>query len=211
VDAGTLYLRFFLGAKPFRSSELDSLAERMSVSSLLSVNAGERYFLTRAKNAVAICVGSKILFGERYYSSLTEGQRLAVAAHEFGHVLGDAAERRKRLAVPVVAVSTLTALAVFLGTGSAIALMCATALGFVTAAVARSSLGSEHYIKHEISCDRLATSFVDEGALVEAIHVAESLRGARPRRIASVWKRVGTSPSTKLRVDAIMSRKGRPS
>jgi len=210
MDAGTLYLRFFLGAKAFRSSELDSLAERMSVSDHLSANAGERYFLTKAKNAAALSVGSKILFGERYYSSLTDGQRLALAAHEFGHVLGDGGERRKRVAVPLVAVSMLMSLTVFLGTGSAIALMCATALAFVAAAVARSTLGSAHYLKHEMSCDRLATSFVDEEALVKAIHVAESLRGSTPRRLSSVWKRVGTSPSTKLRVDAILSRKGAP-
>ena len=210
MDAGTLYLRFFMGAKPFRSAELDLLAERMSVSGHLSADPGERYFLTKAKNAAALCVGSKILFGERYYSSLTEGQRLAVAAHEFGHVLGDGAVRRKRLAVPFVAVSTLMALAVFLGTGSAVALVCATAIGLVTASVARSSSGSEHYLRHEMSCDRLATSFVDEKALVGAIRVAESLRGSRPRRIATLWKRVGASPHTKLRVEAILSRKGSP-
>jgi Zn-dependent protease with chaperone function len=206
VDAGTLYLRFFLGARAFRSSELDSLAERMNVSGILKGDAGERYFLTKT-NAAAICVGGKILFGEGYYSRLTEGQRLAVAAHEFGHVLGDDSEMRKRLLAPAAAVSMLLALAVSLGTGSIVALACAAALGIATAAALWSSLDSERYLRHEMSCDRLAASFVDKEALVEAIQAAESLRGARKGRIASVWKRVGASPSN-LRVEAILSGKG---
>jgi hypothetical protein len=110
----------------------------------------------------------------------------------------------------MIAVTALTALAVFLGTGSVIAFMGAAALGLVTAALARSSLGSEHYLLHEMSCDRLATSFVDEEALVGAIQVAESLRGSRPKRITSLRKRIGNSPYTKLRVEAILSRKGSP-
>jgi Zn-dependent protease with chaperone function len=209
VDAGTLYLRLFLGAKPFESTELDLLAERMNVSGLLSGDAGERYFLTKA-NAAALCLGNKVLFGESYYSSLTERQRLAVAAHEFGHVLGDGAQRMKRLVAPAVAVPALMALAVFLGTGSAVALVCASALGLITAAAARSFSNSEHYLKHEMSCDLLAASFADEEALVEAIHVAESLRGASKRRITSVWRRVDANPVTKLRIDAILSRKAAP-
>lgn len=207
MDAGSLYLRLFLGAKPFRSSELDSLAESMHVSDLLSGNAGERYFLTKS-NAAALCLGNKILFGEGYYSSLTESQRLAVAAHEFGHVLGGGAERTKRLVAPAAAVPMLLALAVFLGKGSTVALVCASALGLVTAVAARSSSDSERYLKHEMSCDRLAASFVGKDALVEAIHAAESLHGPRKKRIASVWKRVGTRSHTKLRVDAILSHQG---
>lgn len=72
----------------------------------------------------------------------------------------------------------------------------------------RSSSDSERYLKHEMGCDRLAASFVDKEALVETIHVAESPRGASRRRIASVWKHVGTRPYTKLRVDAILNHKG---
>jgi len=196
-----------MGAKPFRSSELDSLAESMGVSDRLSGDDGERYFLTKS-NVSALSLGNKILFGAGYYSTLTESQRLAVAAHEFGHVLGDGAVRRKRLVAPVVAVPALLALAVFLGTGSIFALISASVLGLSTAVALRSSSDPEHYLKHEMNCDRLAASFVDEESLVEAIHVAESRRGARRKLIAPVWKRAGPSPSTKLRVDAILSRRG---
>ena len=204
VDAGGLYLRVFLGARAFKSSELDSLAESMSVSGHLSSNGGERYFLTKT-NIAALTFGNRLLFGARYYSSLTEGQRLAVAAHEFGHVLGDRSERARRLVIPAVAVSVLFALAVVVGTGSIVALMFASVLGFIGAVAALSTVGSDHYLKHEMSCDKLAASFADGEALVQAIHVAESLRSASTNRLASFRRRVGTNSSTKLRVDAILN------
>jgi Zn-dependent protease with chaperone function len=199
-------MRVFLGARAFKSSELDSLAESMSVSSHLSCNAGERYFLTKT-NIAALSLGNKLLFGSRYYASLTEDQRLAVAAHEFGHVLGDGGERMKRLVVPAIAVSVLFAFAVAVGTGSTIALMLASLLGFTGAVAALSTIDSDHYLKHEMSCDKLAASFVDGEALVEAIHVAESLRNAGTNRLASFRRHVGTNPSMRLRIDAILSQK----
>jgi hypothetical protein len=206
VDAGGVYLRVFLGARAFKSSELDSLAESMSVSDRLSSDVGERYFLTNT-NIAALSLGNKLLFGSRYYSSLTEGQRLAVAAHEFGHVLGDGGERIRRLVVPAVAVSVLFALAVVVGTGSIVALLFASLLGFTGAVAALSTIDSDHYLKHEMTCDKLAASFADGEALVQAIHVAVSLRNARTNRLASFWRRIGTDSSTRLRVDAILALK----
>jgi Zn-dependent protease with chaperone function len=208
VDAGTLYLKVFLGAKAFKSSEMDTLAESMGVSPLLSGDE-ERYFLTET-NVTAFSFGNKLLFGARYYGRLTESQRLAVAAHEFGHVLGDGGERRKRLVLPAISVSALMAVLIFLGMGSMVALACASLLALMGATLILSSLGSDHYLRHEMSCDRLAASFADGQALVEAIQAAEalSLQKARRRRLASLWRRVGAHPSTNLRVDAILSLKG---
>jgi hypothetical protein len=206
VDAGGLYLRVFLGARAFKSSELDSLAESMSVSGHLSSDVGERYFLTQT-NVAAFSFGNKLLFGARYYSSLTDSQRRAVAAHEFGHVLGGGGETRRRLVAPAVAVSVLLAFAVFLGTGSTIALMFASVLGFIGAVAVLSTIDSDHYLNHEMTCDKLAASFADGEALVQAIHVAESLRKTSTSRFASLRRRVGTDSSTKLRIDAILSRK----
>jgi len=202
MEPGSIYLRIFLGAKPFQSLELDSLAESMGVSELLSSNPRERYFVTKT-NMSALSFGNKLLFGARYYSDLTHSQRRAVAAHEFGHVLGDSGERRRRLVAPSIAVSVLFSLAVLVGTGSVLALMFALLLGFVGAVAVLSTLDSDHYLKHEMSCDKLAASFVDGEALVQAIHVAESLRHASKNRFASLWRRLGTDPSIKLRVDAI--------
>jgi len=204
VDASGLYLRVFMGARAFESPELDSLAESMSVSDHLNRDAGERYFLTKA-NMAALNFGNKLLFGDHYYSNLTDDQRRAVAAHEFGHVLGGGGERRRRLVAPTVAVAVLFAFAVFVGTGSIFALMFASALGFVAAAAVLFSVESDRHLEHEMSCDKLATSFADGAALVEAIHYAESLQSLSPNRLASLWRRVNSDPSTKLRIHAILS------
>jgi Zn-dependent protease with chaperone function len=208
VDTGALYLRVFLGAKPFKSSELDSLAESMTVSDRLSSDAGERYFLTKT-DVAAFSFGNKLLFGERYYANLTGSQRRAVAAHEFGHVLEDGGERKMRLVAPAVAVLVLLALAVFVGTGSALALISAFAIGSIGALVLPSLIDSDRYLRHEMSCDKLAASFADGEALVQAIRVAESLQSASTNRnrLSRLWRRARTNPSTKLRVDAILSLK----
>jgi Zn-dependent protease with chaperone function len=209
VDPGSLYLKIFLGARSFKSSQLDSLANTMSVTGRLSSNSNDRYFVTKA-NVAAFSFGNKLLFGAGYYDSLTESQRLAVAAHEFGHVLWDSGEVRKRLVAPAAVVSLLLSILAFMGTGSMVALMFVAVLGFVAAAAFLSSLDSDHYLRHEMSCDKLASEFVNGKSLVEAIHVAESLQRATPKLMASLWKRVGAkaNESTKMRIDAILAPKG---
>jgi Zn-dependent protease with chaperone function len=208
LDASTLYLKAFLGARAFKSSEMDSLAQNMGVSTLQSGD-NERYFLTKT-DVTAFSFGNKLLFGAKYYERLTESQRLAVAAHEFGHVLGDGGVRRKRLVLPAISISMLMALLVFLGTNSMVALACASLLAVVAAALSLSALGSDHYLRHEMSCDKLAASFAEGQALVEAIQAAEahSVRKARTRRLVSLQRNAGAHPYTKLRVDAILSLKG---
>ena len=47
--------------------------------------------------------------------------------------------------------------------------MLASLLGFTGAVAALSTIDSDHYLKHEMSCDKLAASFVNGEALVEAI------------------------------------------
>ena len=204
MDAGGLYLRLFLKAKPFLSPNLDSLAETMGVSGHLSSDLGERYFLTKT-NMAALSFGNKVLFGEKFYSNLTDGQRRAVTAHEFGHVLEDGGERKKRLVAPAIAVSLLMAFAVSIASGSLVLLMLASVLGFVAAAALLSSLDSDHYLRHEMRCDRMAASFANGRALVEAIHVAESLQGSSTKGFARLWRRLGVNPATKLRIDALLS------
>lgn len=205
MDAGGLYLRVFLGGRSFKSSELDSLAKSMGVSDRMSRDSKERYFMTKAK-VPAFTFGNKLLFGAGYYQTLTESQRLAVAAHEFGHVLGDSGEVRKRLVAPAAAVSVLLGVLVSLAMGSLAALTIVSVSGFIAAVAILSSIDSDHYLRHEMSCDKLAASFADGEALVEAIHVAESLQRAGTNKMVS-WRRVGTSPSTKLRIDAILAMK----
>ena len=206
MDPGSLYLKVFLGARSFKSPQLDSLASTMKVTDWLSNSLSDRYFVTKA-NVAAFSFGNKLLFGANYFGSLNEDQKLAVAAHEFGHVLGDAGQRRKRLVVPAAAVSVLMSILVFMSTGSMVALMFGAVVGFVGAAAMLSSFDSKHYLRHEMSCDKLAADYVGGNSLVEAIHIAESLQRAAPRLMASLWKRAGAKPneSLKVRIDAILA------
>jgi hypothetical protein len=205
LDAGTLYLRIFLGAKPFKSAQMDSLAERMDVSGLMSTRSDERYFLTNS-NMAAISLGNKLLFGARYYGSLTERQRLAVAAHEFAHVLGkDGAHRRNRVVLPAAVVSALLGTAGFAITNSLLALECILACTFVLSAVLFSSAYSGHYSDQELRSDDVAATFVDGESLVEALTAAESMVAKKVRTAGG-----GKHPATPKRVEAIRSRAVRP-
>jgi peptidase M48-like protein len=206
VEAGTLYLRLFLGAKSFESSELDSLAEKMNVSGFLSSNSDERYFLTKA-NMAALSLGNKLLFGANYYLALTDKQRLAVAAHEFSHVLGkDGEHRRKRVVAPAALVAVLLAALTLLATGSVLLVECALAVGFLVPLPLLSAAYAKQYHTQEMRSDRLAASFVDGEALVGAIQAAESMVNLRTKRTFTQKIRVRRHPSTKSRVDAILNK-----
>jgi Zn-dependent protease with chaperone function len=206
MEAGTFYLRLFLGARSFKSSDLDSLAEKMNVSGLMSRNANERYFLTNTDMA-ALSLGNKVLFGARYYRALTDRQRLAVAAHEFGHLLAkDGTHRRKRVVTPALSVSVLLASFSFLIMHSALLFEFVLAVAFLGSVTVFSAVYSDYYHKQEMRSDNLAASFVDGESLVQAIQAAEILvaTSAKKRKTRSIGG--GRHPATELRVEAIRSK-----
>lgn len=110
MDLASLYLRGFLGAKPFISQEMDSLAGRMSVVQRLSADNEDRYFLTGAKGVTAVTLGNKVVFGRKYYEKLSAQERLAAGAHEFAHVL-DQDNKKLRITASNMAVSFALTLA----------------------------------------------------------------------------------------------------
>jgi Zn-dependent protease with chaperone function len=205
MEAGTLYLRLFLGAKSFRSSDMDSLADKMQVSCLMSRNANERYFLTKTDMA-ALSLGNKVLFGARYYQTLTDKQRLAVTAHEFGHLLAkDGSHRRKRVVAPALVVSVMLASLSFVLTGSPLLLECILAIAFLGSLMIFSAAYSDYYRRQEMRSDHLAASYVDGEALVEAIQAADSLVATRMKK-KKIRAIAGRHPATELRVEAIRSK-----
>ena len=113
VDAGGLYLRVFLGQglQVVRTGLARGEHERLEPpeqrrwGEVLPHEDQHRRAQSRKRALVRCAI---LLEPDR-------GPRLAVAAHEFGHVLGDGGERMRRLVVPAVAVSVLFALAVVRG------------------------------------------------------------------------------------------------
>jgi Zn-dependent protease with chaperone function len=217
MDAGTFYMRVFMGAEPFESSEMDSLAEKMKVRPLMSKDTKERYFLTKSRRVAALSLGNKVLFGSRYYRSLTDAQRLAVAAHEFGHVLArDSEDRRRRVVTPSILVAALSSVSSVAVTRSALLLECVLAISFLASVMLFSAAYADHYHEQEMRSDRMAATFVDGEALVEAIQAAESFMATTRRGIrgggreasdssASGHSRHSRHPPAQLRVEAIRS------
>jgi hypothetical protein len=206
MDAGSLYLRIFFGAKPFESAEMDSLARRMNVSGKMSENAGQRYFLAKG-NVSALSIGNKLLFGARYYAKLTERQRLAVAAHEFGHLLGrDGEDRRKRVVAPAAFLSLVFSTSSFAMSRSVLLLEFTLIAVFLLSTSFFSMVYSRRYHKQEMLSDELAASFVDGEALVEAIRTAESLAAEMKKRLRFPDLGVRRHPKTRVRVEVIKDR-----
>jgi hypothetical protein len=201
MDASSIYLRLFLGAKPFASSEMDLLAQRMDILHLLSRNPKDRYFTTRARVAAA-SFGNKVLFGMKYYTSLAENQRLAASAHEFAHIM-DKDHKRWYMVFLSLVVSTALTLAVFLGTRSFLLGESAFAFGFLAIISMLSWIDAEGNRSQELQCDRVAAGYVDAEALIAAIAMGESMLSPKAKK--GLYYRLGTNgyPTLEQRVRAI--------
>ena len=198
MDLVSVYLRVFFGAKPFASDELDSLALRMGLLDQLSADPGERYFIINGKSVTAANVGNRIVFGSRYYGSLTGDQRLAVGAHEFGHSLF---HRKERLMIALSSVSSslLTAAAGFLATRSLLASELFFLCSFFLVIGVLSSREARNGLKDEVQCDGLAVSFVGPEPMIASIRLAETM--ARPGFLQ--WPGKGISSTVEERAAAI--------
>ncbi len=200
MDATSLYLRLFLGARPFKSSELDGLAGRMGVTGLLSQDSNDRYFSTGIKVSAAR-LGNKILFGKRYYASLDSEQRLAVTAHEFAHML-DGRDSRMRLVILALAMSSICMVGAYLGTHSSLLTESAFVAGFVGTTSISSWVTAGASRELESRCDKVAAQFVGGEPLIASIRLAESMNRGLSKRHLRI-KSASGHPPFEERVDAI--------
>jgi Zn-dependent protease with chaperone function len=174
MDLTSLYLRTFLGAKPFVSSELDSLAEKMGVSQLLSRDRRDRYFITTAKGVSAASLGKKIVFGRRYYERLAGDERLAVSAHEMAHLRDDDNER-VRIVLSSLGLSLLSTLIAFVALDSVLLTECVFCVSFLSLISIFTARDAEESKLREIRCDNVAVSFVGWEAMASSIRLAQSM------------------------------------
>lgn len=183
MDLTSLYLRTFFGGRPFKSSELDSLAEMMGVAGQLSPNLGQRYFLLRAGRVAAANVGNKIVFGERFYRQLTNEQLLAVAAHEFAHSTHH--NERARTASASLAISAALAFTALVGMGSVLIAEAAFVASFFPLMGGLSYVFGRSGRDEESKCDALAASFAGREAMAASILLAQEMSTRRFR----LWSR----------------------
>ncbi|MGA2664734.1 MAG: M48 family metalloprotease [Nitrososphaerales archaeon] len=204
MDPASLYLRTFFGARPFASQELDSLAERMGVSPSQSPNPSERYFVTGARSVTAASLGNKVLFGRRYYERLSGDERLAVAAHEFAHMMDhdDGRSRVASLTLGLSLVLTFAALVAFHSLLLAESAFCASFLAMIRIL---SSRELERGRLQELRCDSLAASLVGGGPMISSIRLAESMEARRSGRGLLRRSRADHDPAFEERTRAIMA------
>jgi len=202
MDPSSWYLRAFFGAKGLQSAELDSLAERMGVMPLLSSDPLNRYLLTRAKNVTALSLGNKIVFGRSYYERLTDEQRLAVGAHELGHILEED-KGRLNIAWSTLAASSALTVASFLALHSVLLAESVFCLSFLGAMRVLSSREVERGRLQELKCDNLATSFVGGEPMIASLRIAISIRNQKSGR--RFLRRLNKSPVSAVeeRISAI--------
>ncbi|MDA4119781.1 MAG: M48 family metalloprotease [Thaumarchaeota archaeon] len=212
MSPGSAFLRFWFGATPFASAELDALADHMSVSGMLSRNPGDRWF--RGPGITAYTRGSRVVFGFELDKKLNDAQKLAVAAHELIHVR----ERDARHAfwhIDLPAIATGTAAFVLFATWlylvlppytvPVVAMLGLVVGGFawVCALVVFRTLAKPWRRKTELRCDVMAVAFVDGDDLLAALRLLDTLLTPKlKRKIAyKLWK--SEYPVTYVREAAI--------
>jgi Zn-dependent protease with chaperone function len=197
-------LRTFFGAKPFDSSELDSLAERMGVMPSLGRNPRDRYFTTGARDVTAATLGSKVVFGKSYFERLSDDERLAVCAHEFSHIM-DHDNERSKIASSSLGVSLILVTAAFLGSHSVLLAESVFCVSFLGLAGILSSRDAERSRLQELRCDNVAASFVGGGPMIASIRLADSMLIQKSRRSLLRRSRRNQSPTVDERASAIMA------
>ena len=202
MNLGSLYLLAFFGAKPFDSADLDSLAQRMGVLKLMSPNTRERYFITSANGFTAAALGNKVVFGRPYYERLSDEERLAVSAHEFGHIL-DRDNCRRKIASKTLLVSLALTVATFLAFHSVLLTESVFCLAFLGLMRILSSRDVERSRLQELKCDSAAASMVGVEPTITSIRLADSMLARRSG--LRLFSRSSTDPSVEERTDAIMA------
>lgn len=202
MNATSVYLRVFFGAKPLRSTELDSLAGRMGVLDRLSSDPLDRYFVTDARSVTAVSLGNKIVFGRSYFDRLSEDERLAVGAHELAHKL-EHGNRRANMVWSTLAASSVLMALIFLAFHSLLLTESAFCLSFLGVMRIRSSREVEKGKLQEIRCDGLAASFVGPEPMIGSLRLAESMSTETSKR--NLWRRFGrvSASATEERIRAI--------
>ena len=181
MSVGALSLRLRFAARPFESSELDSLVSRMSVLEKMSTNPKDRWFIGRG--SAAYSSKTRVIFGRRFYERLTEAQRLAVAAHELVHIReGDAGYAERHVTIPAL-VCWLGPFLVSLALWRIF--FVAAILGLVGLELCLfSSIYSIRGWRRaaELRCDVVAASFVDGQDLIAALRILDAFISPAQRR-----------------------------
>lgn len=171
------FFRFSRKLQPFDSPQLDVLAERMGV--LRQLDRKHRYFLS-SRGYSAFSFPGGIAFGRAFWNAIDDGERLAIAAHEFSHIKSRDMEKRfLRIVLPPVVV-TLAVMIPLITLWVNDLPDSETLLAFIVVAVGTAALYSSTYTttsllgaswrrRMELSCDEDAARFTNGEDLIRAL------------------------------------------
>ena len=206
MDIASLYVRVWFRAKPLASPELDALAERMGILAWLSPNPGRRYFLSKWNAAGASILG-RVVFGERYWSMLTEDERLAVCAHEFIHIRHrDSRWRLTHIGLPSIGAAVIAASIASYALGQFVLPSVILAVfAWFLAAYAFTTLNLSNSRRMELRCDTEAAKAVSPSSLVTSLRIADSLISQKVKNGRSDRRPSRSYPTLEERVNAILA------
>ena len=206
MDLTSIYIRVWYRARPFESLELDALAERIGILTMLSPSRNKRYFLSKWRTA-GNTILNRIVFGERYWAMLTAEEQLAVCAHEFIHVRErDSHWKLAHTGLPSVAAALVVAFAVSYALGRlALVSVFLAVLAWILLLSVTFSLNLGNLRRMELRCDTEAAKFVDPTSLVASLQIADSLISPKVKE-GRTYKRLSRSyPTIEERIKAIQS------
>lgn len=203
------YIKFVRRLESFGSAQLDELAGRMGV--LDRLDKRNRYFFAKSRYSAFSFPGG-IAFGKAYWSNLADGQRMAIAAHEFSHIKNDDMRKRQaRILLPGLVIVAAFALfwvyyllpfmvnsigLAMLGLISLVVLLSASLLlvGIFSAPWRRRT---------ELRCDMEAARYVDGEDLISALELWEGEVSRKGRRKMRYRIQSGFYPPLTERVEVI--------
>jgi len=205
------FLRFSRRLEPFDSPQLDELAGRMGV--VRRLNGRERYFLS-SRGYSAFSFPGGIAFGKGYWDHLGEGERLAIAAHEFSHIRSnDAMTRFLRIGLPSLAL----ALAIMLGISSVLiygpsnsvdtlelaGVTLGTVLVFLCSYTLMNLVNAPWRRRMELRCDTEAAKYTNGEDLIRALSLWQGAISEKAQRTFRYRIQSRSYPTLEDRVRAI--------
>lgn len=169
-------------ARPFDSAQLDDLAQRMNVQSLLKKDVHRRYYTAKTGRVGAMSSSDVIIFDSKLRPELTDAELLALGAHEFKHLTENhQMERFWRMDLPAIALPLLGWILLFAYTSRFILLTSTTVLPlllltlipasipWVIVGVASRFANAGWHRQQETICDLAAVEYADGEALISAL------------------------------------------
>jgi len=207
VAASSLYLRSrIFGRVAFASPEFDRLAERMGSLTYLDPDTRKRYYkIDRMKGAASY--KRRVYFGARLFESLTEGERLALAAHEFSHLRNrDGRYRYWRITAPIELILLASVgLAFYQGSQAVwLALLLSFPLWGYALRAALMLSHAKALKAQELRCDQEAVKYTKAQDLLEGLKKSRAFM--TPRELRSWGFKIAsrTYPSDEERYQAII-------